>query len=196
VTITIIGADPGLANFGIAAVDLTIDDDKAALFVTDWRVISTAKSSKKQAVFASDDTLRRAQEIGDAIAPWLANRSVMAICCEAFSAPRNASAAAKIAMAFGVLAEAARARGIPVIYASPQAIKLAVCGQKSASKDEVIAAVKRAYGAKFLPDWPRATGKHEHVADAAAAVLACYGSPAVQGIIRWAQAAHSDAQEV
>ena len=59
----------------------------------------------------------------------------------------------------------------------PQDVKRAVTGSKTASKDDVIAAIEVRF-----PDveWPKQTTLWEHAADSVGVVLACLDSPALQ----------------
>lgn len=154
------GNDPGFASFGLVVYDLTIDE-----FV-DGGVLRTKKDGGK--VKATEDNLRRARELHGELVASAEPYNVVAICAEAMSYARHASASHKIGIAWGVVASL----GVPVIQQSPQAIKKHVCGKISATKEQVRQAMlaKHPELARFEP---KQKTLFEHYYDAAAAVLAC-----------------------
>ena len=84
-------------------------------------------------------------------------------------------------MGWGVVAALTTIRDLPVLHASPQAIKKAVVGKKSASKTEIIEAIQARH-----PEivWPEAKGMHEHIADSVGAVIACFDSDVLKMVRR------------
>jgi crossover junction endodeoxyribonuclease RuvC len=153
--------DPGFASFGYATL---VFEHRSSVRVGEFGVVRTAKASKKQHVLSVEDNLRRAHEIA-AKARWLVTRGhTVGICAEAMSFPRSSSVAAKMAMAWGILASLSEATAIPILQASPQEVKKAVCGVKTATKDEVIAAVQRLYPetAAMCAELPRGVWEHPH----------------------------------
>jgi Holliday junction resolvasome RuvABC endonuclease subunit len=191
----VLGIDPGLSALGYAVVDLSGDR------VVDLGVVRTQKSDKKRRVLASDDNLRRAREVDAALLGVLLARdgdrllpcghpfgtNFAAICVESMSFPRNASAAAKVALSWGILAGLAGRFELPIVQASPQEIKKKLCGKKDASKDDVEAALKSAYGLDgsgrrgtaigMLAGVPKSL--HEHAWDALSAVAGCRDSDVI-----------------
>jgi crossover junction endodeoxyribonuclease RuvC len=171
--IQVLGIDPGFASVGIAVVRL----HPVRETVMQLGVLHTAKSGVKQNVLAADDNLRRARELFDALNLHMA--WVTVICAESMSFPRNSQAAAKVAMAWGVIASLAQWKGLPIVQASPQTIKKAVCGVKSASKEDVQQALRMRYGE--MPGVAElAKGELEHAFDALAAVVCCLDSEVVR----------------
>jgi len=134
-------------------------------------------------VLATEDNLRRLHEIGAALAPWLDSPDVVAVCCEAQSWPRNASAAVKVALTWGLLTEMARSRGLAIIQASPQAVKMAVAGRRDASKEDVQAALLLRFPG-VEERWPPQRKLIEHAADALACCVACQGHGVVMSALR------------
>ena len=169
----LLGLDPGLASCGVALVELAEPVRPVAL-----AVLRTRPSPKRRSILACEDSMRRAAELALGLAAWLDRLGLVAVCSEAQSWPRSAGSAAKVALAFGVLAAQAQARGLPVLQASPQRVKAAVAGSRTASKGEVAEALAVRFGA--LP-WPAGLprGQREHAADALAAAVACLDAPAV-----------------
>lgn len=175
----VLGIDPGFASMGVAVVDVRERDER----VIALDVVRTQKDDRKRRTLASDDNVRRARELavelGGAIG-WLGNaggNNARVVCAEAMSFPRNASAASKVALSWGVICALAEVRDLPIVQASPQQIKKAVAGTKTASKLDVESALLARYGNELeqlvahLPD-----GQHEHAYDALAAVVACLDS--------------------
>jgi Holliday junction resolvasome RuvABC endonuclease subunit len=81
-------------------------------------------------------------------------------------------------LGFGVLAAACQARGLPSCSASPQEIKLATTGGRSASKAEVMACLD-VLAPEMAPRLLEAgipRSKQDHAYDAFGAVLACQQS--------------------
>lgn len=172
----LLGLDTGFSSIGVARLGIVA---QGFTFV-DATVIRTKKSDKKRKVKAADDNMRRVQEITQQLDPWFAD-DIVAVCCEAQSWPRQASVASKVAQTWGVVGCLAALRGIPVVQSSPQEVKLALVGNKSASKDDIIKAIRKKF--PTVP-WPRATGLHEHMADAIASALACQDDMVVQTVRR------------
>jgi crossover junction endodeoxyribonuclease RuvC len=172
----ILGIDPGFASIGVAAIRLGVRGDT----LLEVGVIRTEGSDKKRKVLASDDNARRGREIARELGAWLDKYKPKAIAAEAMSFPRNSSAAAKMALTWGVIIAACEARGIALLQASPQEIKVALAGAKSATKEQVQAGVQRRHKALAakLVGIPRSL--HEHACDAAAAAMTCIGSDAVR----------------
>lgn len=171
--IPVLGLDPGFASIGYALVLLGPSGERPVRM----GVFETEKSSKKRAVLAADDNVRRAREISVFLHDILTkgpHGPVRAICAETMSFPRSSSVAAKMAMCWGVVSSLSAMLDIPVLQVTPMGIKLAVTGKKTSSKEEVQAAVQARFGDEIralcatLPN-----SKLEHPYDAFGAVLAC-----------------------
>lgn len=170
---TVLGIDGGFASLGWAV--LSVNEASATLINSG--VIRTEKSARKQEVRASDDNFRRCQEIHTQLARLIGIHEPQLLCMEAFSPPRNASNGSKMGMAFGVIAALADNCGLPVLQASPQDIKKALCGKKTATKEEIQMVVESRFP---NIEWPKQTSLWEHVGDAVAVVLACENSNAMK----------------
>jgi Holliday junction resolvasome RuvABC endonuclease subunit len=165
----LVGIDPGFASVGLAVVELRASNDH----VVAVKVLRTEKSSAKKNLLASDDNLRRAREISCELRKVLFSDDyqVVGICAESMSFPRNASAAAKVAMTWGILA--ALAQDTPIFQCSPQELKFRVVGSKTASKEDVQAALLQRFGADVAKLLDAPPSQHEHAYDALGAVVAC-----------------------
>ncbi len=176
--VLLFGSDGGLAHFGHASVALHATGEE----IIDLGVAHTEKSDAKRKVLAADDEVRRARELCvllDAAIP----AGCRAICAESMSHPRNASAAGKLKMSWGVLVYAAHARNLAILQASPQEIKKALTGRKDASKEDIARAIADRYGdkpARILDAKKIPNGKREHAYDALASIVACLNSDLVR----------------
>lgn len=174
----VLGIDPGFANVGYAVMRLT----KNGVEPVTMGLIKTKKSDKKLNVLSSDDNFRRGREIAVALLdivenpPGLDGRFI-SVCAEKKSFPRNASSAAKVAYCWGILCLLSVITGLPVLSASPQEIKLSLCGKANASKAEIQEACIRSFG-QHITELVKGIAKssQEHPYDAAATVLACSDS--------------------
>lgn len=169
--IFVVGIDPGFASCGVTVAELLAETELVYLM----DVITTEKSSKKRSVRASEDNVTRAIKIFNDLHN-LIPRKTIAFCAEAQSWPRNASASAKVGIAWGVICAVAEDLGIPILQATPKEIKKCVCGKGTASKLEVQEALVQRYGSLPLP---KQKGKREHVCDALGAIVTCLDAPAI-----------------
>lgn len=171
----VLALDPGLSRLGFCCVHLHRDGEK----LLEVGVLRTERSAKKRGVLASDDLTRRARELWRGLRDVVRRHPPAAICVEAVSFPRSSSAAAKTAMARGLVVALAEVLGdLPISEASPQAVKAAVTGRKDASKEDVERAI--------LERWPTAEarcsaarirrGDREHAFDACAVFVAALES--------------------
>ena len=168
-----LGLDPGFASFGWAIVRLFPERERVAAL----GVIETKKSPKKLSVRAADDNSVRTRIIAEALQKLVERYHPKVIAAEAFSQPRNASVSGKLGRAWGAVDTLSVFSGLPVIQASPQAIKKALCGKQNASKDEVQEALRVRYSGQFDSYTERTPkGKWEHPFDAVGAVVACLDS--------------------
>jgi crossover junction endodeoxyribonuclease RuvC len=151
----ILGVDAGLAAMGWAVVEPDNDQPRCVAL----GVIRTEPSDRKRKVGAADDLVRRTNEIWRELNHVFRAWSIRLVSAESFSPPRNASSAAKTSIALGQVIAHAAQRGLPFVQSSPQEVKKATTGSKSASKDDVEAAVRALYRPKqhldFIAAWDR-----------------------------------------
>lgn len=181
-SVLVLGLDPGFANVGWALVELDggIHGSTPELIVA-MGLIETEKSSAKQNVLASNDNYRRAREIARAVRGLKPRPQV--ICAESMSFPRSSSAAAKVAMTWGVIADFCEAENIAMLMASPKELKKAVCNDASASKTEIQIALRARFGSRpeeLLKEAKIPPSSQEHPYDALAAVIACVDSEMIR----------------
>jgi len=163
----VLGIDPGFASLGWALVDIGAGQE----FPYKMGVFRTQASVKKRKVLATEDNMRRAQEIAGFLQELIAGEGVKVLCTESMSWPRNASSAAKVALCWGVMASICVRLGMPVVQSTPQQIKKVMCGKRTASKEEVIAALQARYSGleNIVEGVP--SSQLEHPYDALAAVV-------------------------
>jgi Holliday junction resolvasome RuvABC endonuclease subunit len=173
----ILAIDPGLATLGISLFDVELRKAYTlALF-------ESSKASKKANLLAADDTAERARELHKFLVDYYQRTTVMngpplrAIFAEAQSWPRNAGAAAKIGVAWGVLVAFANHLDLPILQLSPQKVRKHLHGSISASKGEIQGIVQaKAEFSGIAQDQLNkiAPSKREHIYDALAVGL-CAG---------------------
>lgn len=197
----ILGLDPGFASLGFAVLKLEATGPEVATL----GVLRTKKSDKKMRVLAADDNIRRSREI---IRPLdnlfvagntdyvhrtygglFENRSqTTMVCAEKMSFPRNASAAAKMAMSWGMIVALLERYQLPLLQASPQDVKRRVTGKATATKDDVEKALCKRFGRglrRMVSALPK--GEHEHAFDALASAVACLDSEEGRAMLRFAR---------
>lgn len=183
----ILGLDPGFASFGWALMRLGPTREEDA--VTDVGVWRTAKADKKRRVRDTDDNVERARGLSRLLADLVQKRGhhLTAVAIEQVSFVRSASTMAKIGMAHGLTIYAVEALGLPMMGCTPQELKLAVCGRRDASKDEIRNALRTRYlvagaehGALAVLDDEVPRGQQEHPYDALGAIVACLESEPIR----------------
>lgn len=168
--VRVLGLDPGLATFGIAVVRILAEGET----IEYMEVVKTKKSNAKRRVLVSEDDFTRARAIAVRMSAAAHRYKVAGLCFEAMSRPRNASSAFKVALSFGVIAQLSAENDLPVLQVTPKELKKGVCGNSSASKDEVLLALHKRYPIQ-LERWlqPMNKGDREHPVDALGAIVTC-----------------------
>ena len=172
----LVGIDPGFANLGYAKVRHAF----GKMTLTEMGVIRTQKSGRK--IPASVDNQRRAGKLYQQLRVALEGADV--ICVEAMSFMRNASAAAKVSLAWGLLVACAEEQRLPIVQVSPKDLKLSVAGTAGASKERVAHALRMLYPSMdgMLHGIPKS--RQEHPIDALAAIVASLDSEVVRMGVR------------
>jgi len=180
--IRLLGLDVALVNTGWALVHLpTAGGEPPRL--AGAGVVVTAKGDGDRELHPTLDATRRGAELYRAILDVFAAADPDVVCVEAMSWPRHARATAAMALAWGALSPLIMARPF-VVARTPQVIKRAVTGKKSATKEEV----QQALTVRF-PELPVvlrevARSRWEHPADALGAVVACLDSDEVRAMAK------------
>lgn len=185
----VLGLDPGFARIGYSVVRFSAGVETPVMMGR----FATKKTAKKQNVLAADDNFHRARDIYRFLHAAVRGErefaefgAVRAICAESMSFPRNSSAAAKMAMCWGIIAALSQEFDIPVLQVTPQALKKKVCDDASASKEDIQQVLQKRYGAALLKGFVAnlAAGDHEHPYDSLGAVMSCLDSDVLRALRR------------
>jgi crossover junction endodeoxyribonuclease RuvC len=175
--VIIVGIDPGFANLGLAAVAL---HHPAGSTIMGIQLVRTQPTNKKQRMAAADDESRRLAEIEDAMIKFFDAHHPDVVAIENPPWGKNAQAVKSCALMWGAAHCLCRTRGLALINISAQEIKKSVAGNKSASKEDVLDAIRQQHPA--FDEWP-ATAAVEHVADAVGAALTVRTHPLVFALL-------------
>lgn len=177
----IVGCDPSLRNFGIVVAELDIES--MDFKIQDMRLIESEDNAKKaKTVRKNSDDLRRAKLLHDGFVEMCQGASMAFV--EVPVGSQSARAMASYGICIGVLA----ACPIPMIQLTPTEVKLAMTGEKTATKDEMIeAAVKAHPYAKWMTRKVKGEltllAANEHLADATGAITAGIATNEFRGMI-------------
>lgn len=182
--IPVAGFDPAYANWGIAEGQL----DLSAGYLDEMRldIVQTEKSKVKQIRTNSDD-LQRCEDISQKV--FMVGRRNKVIFCECPVGSQSANGMKAYGVSMGVLG-ALRSEGIQIIEVTATEVKVALTGNKNATKDQMIKAAMDLYPEA---NWPMQKekgqlvvikGKAEHMADAIGAIHAGVRTPVFQNLMR------------
>jgi crossover junction endodeoxyribonuclease RuvC len=133
---TAIGVDPGLANTGLAVIEVVENKGVARL----WDTIST--NSK-------DSVPKRLETIFNRIVRTLKEWNVRLLVLEdVYSLPKYPKAAMQLGAVCGILNLAAALEKVEVLEIKPTEVKMALTGNGRAPKDQLEKAVRRICGIK------------------------------------------------
>jgi len=171
--------DPAFRHFGWAVLRFEPKGEQ----IVAGGVFNTTKIDKKRKVLQSDDNHRCAMELAKGIETLINTFEPTLICAESQQGSKNAHAMQLQGMAWGVLSAVAALRQIPVLQATPQSVKKALCGRLDASKEAIQAAVLARYPDVLgLAATTRPPSLHEHIYDSVAVGITCLTSTEVQTI--------------
>lgn len=171
-SISVVGFDPSLRNWGIAKGTLCLQTMKLTIPSVD--VINPVLPTGKQVRQNSKDVDSAFQLAEGAIA---AVKDAQAIFVEVPVGSQSARAMASYGICVGVLG-ALRAQGIPFFEVTPTEVKLAAVGSKTATKKQMIDWATQQHPEANWPFYQRngeqliSEAKAEHMADAVAAIYA------------------------
>lgn len=166
----IVGIDPSLRNFGIVVAELDIETMEFKIL--DMRLVESEDDAKKaKTVRKNSDDLRRAKLLHEGMIEMCKGASIAFV--EVPVGSQSARAMASYGICIGVLA----ACPIPMIQLTPTEVKLAMTGEKTATKDEMIEAAVAAHPeAKWMTRKVKGEisliASNEHLADATGAITA------------------------
>jgi len=174
--ILLLGLDPGFANYGWCFAMLLPQDRPTVDYMG---VLTTKKDQRK--VLESHDMLKRQRVLVDGL-ERLFQHGPSVVCIESFSPPRHSGSASKVAMAYNTAIVMAHLNDVPVVLSSPQEIKMAVAGKRTASKSKMAAELTGAFPEcrPLLEDV--ADSKQEHPLDALGAIVAALDSDVIKAL--------------
>ena len=170
--INVLGMDPSLRNWGLAAGQY--DTSNGMLIINKLGLTNPVLPTGKQVRQNSKD-IEAARQLSLGAQEFLPG--VQAVFVEVPVGSQSSRAMASYGVCVGVLG-ALRAQGIPFFEVTPNEVKLAAVGKKTASKREMI---QWAYDMHPTANWPFYTkngqtviseAKAEHMADAIASIHA------------------------
>lgn len=113
----ILGCDPGLATFGTAVVEVGSDGQPRVMFM---ETFTSEKMTKKTRMTNADDRIIRLRQFMNWFKEIVGEHRPDLVAVETFSPPRNASAAAAVAMVWGSLLAMLEERRLSLVHATPQ----------------------------------------------------------------------------
>lgn len=171
-SISVVGMDPSMNNWGISIGTLDLDTNKLQIQRLD--VVCPVLPTGKQVRQNSKD-IEAAQQLTLAAVGAIKKAKVTFV--EVPVGSQSARAMASYAMCVGVLG-ALRAGGLQFIEVTPNEVKVAATGKSTASKKEMIAWACAQHPEANWPTYKRngqeliSEGTAEHMADAIAAIYA------------------------
>lgn len=177
--IPVVGMDPSLTNWGIA--EAILDLTTGYLETPVLTLVEPEKLKGKQVRQNSTDLFVAEQLAVKAIE---AASKAKAVFVEVPVGSQSARAMASYGVCVGVLG-AIRASGVPLIEVTPSEVKIAMTGDKNATKQQMIETALSIYPEANFPMFRGAVAsKAEHVADAIAAIHAGVNTPTFQNLMR------------
>lgn len=195
----ILGIDAGFATMGAVIVELSDvgDGDPASRQILFAETCRTEPTPRKRGVRVADDDAERCQELARFLIDTIRSHQPAGAVVELPSGgAQGARANRAMGMATGVVVAVLEMTELPAEWVTPGDVKVAATGRRDGSKVAVQAAVREAFdwgrgdkGDKRRDDetrshWPKHKWAQEHVADAAAAVLAAEGGTLMRALER------------
>lgn len=121
---TIVALDPGLAKFGLVAVNTDCHKHVGV----GYEVFSTETYTRKYEHAAMGDLLRRAKLVDQWFGDQIDKYNPCAVAAEELSFPRDMRAGAMLAMAWGLIVSQLERRRLPLVCARPSEWRTALIG--------------------------------------------------------------------
>lgn len=177
--IPVLGCDPSMRNWGLARG--LLDIDTGVFDGLELMLVQTEVDHNKQVRTNSKD-MAAAELIFQNAYPWFKEAKVIFV--EVPVGSQSASGMKSYGMCVGLLG-ALRALGHQIIEVTPLENKIALSGDKTASKDTMIRAAHAIYPeANWLTKGGKLLNKNEHLADAIGTIHAGVNLPAFQNLIK------------
>lgn len=177
--IPVLGMDPALRNWGL--VEATLDLKTGHLSMPVLTLVQPKDLEGKQVRQNSTD-LHRAEQLADPV--LAAAKRAKVIFVEVPVGSQSARAMASYGICIGVLG-AVRALGIPLIEVTALESKLALTGDRNATKRQMIDKAVDLYpGANWPTHKGKVPDKAEHLADGIASIHSGVRTPVFQNLMR------------
>lgn len=180
-TIKVLGVDPALRNFGLVNAEIDLDNQKVT--VTKVHLAKSENGIKNvKKVRKNSDDLERARVLHEALQEAASGASFCFV--EVPVGSQSARAMASYGICIGVLSSCP----IPMIQVTPTEVKMAGCGVKTATKDEMIEAAMALHPeaqwlTRKLKGVVSPIADNEHLADATFAIHAGMKTDEFQSIL-------------
>lgn len=180
--ILVIGIDQSLVATGITT--LRAGDGVAG--IERARCVRTAPDKKSKHIYKADDDGMRVDEIARALIEEIrfarmSYATHIFIACEAPAGAQSATAAKALGLAYGVVRGVCAAHEMTPIVIQAHHAKKVLAGSASASKDEMVAAAKKQWGALWTHT-KLTKPAVEAIADAGAVALCALREPTLQSM--------------
>lgn len=174
-----VGIDLGFRHSGMVAAAPT--HTQLGYEVLGFDCVVTKKESKKKSLYVAEDDVSQSMLLYRGIRAFLQKWDPTFIAVELPSAgAKGARANRGMGIATGIIAAIAEETGLPSVWVVPTDSKVAMCGTKTASKEDMQDKARELWP---QVQWSTAADQFEHIADAAAALLVARGS-AVYKLLR------------
>lgn len=177
--IPVLGMDPALRNWGLAEANLCLS---TGILSTPFLTLVQPKDLEGKQVRQNSTDLHRAEQLAEPV--MAAARKAKVIFVEVPVGSQSARAMASYGICVGVLG-AVRALGIPLIEVTAMETKLALTGDRNATKRMMIDKAVELYP---NANWPVHAGKipdkAEHLADGVASIHSGVRTPVFQNLMR------------
>ncbi len=172
----LLSIDPSLTATGFALVEAR--GDLEVVLALDF--VATKPDAKARHVYQADKDGARVDDIVRKLLGLLDRHTPDLVACEAPAGSQHAASAKALALAYGAIRGALAARGITPIMVQAHHAKKAATGDRSATKDAVIAAMTARFGVEVDGSKVR----REAIADALSVACAAFEEPSVQAMRR------------
>lgn len=182
--IRVAALDVAFANTGYAILEYNRSKDQWDLAA--HGIIKTKKESKKRKIYAADDMVRRIRDICTELDELRNQWEFKLVVAELPSqGGKSSNAVASMAIGSAVIASFTFFRDLSYNFVTPNDVKVAMTGDKQASKEAMENAAVKLYpelikvykSNKATSGW---AGEFEHVADAIGAFMASKSSPMIK----------------
>lgn len=195
----LLGIDAGFQAMGTVIVELGDmgDGDTAFRQILFAETCRTKRTAKKRGIRVADDDAERCQKLARFLLDIICTHNPAGAVVELPSGgAKGARSNRAMGMATGVVVAVLEIAKLPAEWVTPQMVKKAATGRNDGSKEAVQEAVQEAFdwgrgvggdkgrGGDVRSHWPRHKWAQEHVADAAAAVLAAEGGTLIRALER------------